>query len=1082
MAEPTPDPASPKRVVRRRDQLIDIGLEAASLSMLGFIAVGLLIHAGRREISRELAESWLRERGIDAVVVVDDLDASGFSGAIRVGPKGDPVFAADRIEVAYDLTAPWSGGPFALDTRAVRLVRPRLKASIDDQGRLNFGPLQPLIDEALAAPKDPKAQGPAILVENARLDLRTPGGLARITGDASLDDGKLLRFDGRLGRTRYATDDLVVEARGALLSARKRGERLTMSARFDLDALVREDLELGDAQGQIEADLAYPDLVRLSAVGPAEIRTAFTADAARLGATRASGATVSLALLGRLDGTLAQARFDGRMTSRVRGEELDAPDLSARDIGLELDLTKLAASRQGDRTAILTSGHVSADAAQALIGGAALRGASARIDMAGLILSADKAGAAASGPLAVQLGASRLASGGLALTSLAANAKGRISGPLSRPALTLSGSAGADSGVSGPDAERLAALLPDPADTRAGAQALRTFDLRAPAFDLTLRDGHTILALPRPITLTAANGVEASIAAPRGPLLDAVAGQARGGLSAAFSGGGLPNLKLDAPDWRMVDGTVNARIVLAGDHIDVPPLEGVAGQIDGQVALSGARSTFALAGCRPLTATRVLVGETPLSAPKLTLCPGEGPLLAVNDGAWTASARFRDLASSLDEAEATVEDGAGSLTASGRGAPQRAEVRLDQGVLRDAAETRRFNPIKTAGRLSLSNGLWTGTIDATTPVGQPLGRITLRHDLARARGRAELDASKLAFAKDGLQPGDLSPLASWATQASGPASFTGLFVWDADGMTSQGRLVASKIDFTSPIGFVATLDGTVDFTSLTPLVSAPDQSLKIVRIDSLVPLEGFAAAFSLGAESLHISSAAFQAAKGRVSIEPTDVPLDPGKPIRGVIVVRHLDLGELIAASSLVEKIQLDAVVDGRLPFELSPKGFRFLDGKVFAIQPGRLAISREALTGVQAGVQGQDGDSPGAPKPPASPDAPVNAIQDFAYQAMENLAFTALEAGVTSTDKGRLAILFHIKGEHDPKVPEKARIGLMDLIRGSAFNKRIPLPAKTPVDLTLDTSLNFDELLEAWRRAYKGEDPEAPRSAPVQP
>jgi hypothetical protein len=35
------------------------------------------------------------------------------------------VFSADRIEVAYDLAAPWSGGKFALNTRAVRLVRPR---------------------------------------------------------------------------------------------------------------------------------------------------------------------------------------------------------------------------------------------------------------------------------------------------------------------------------------------------------------------------------------------------------------------------------------------------------------------------------------------------------------------------------------------------------------------------------------------------------------------------------------------------------------------------------------------------------------------------------------------------------------------------------------------------------------------------------------------------------------------------------------------------------------------------------------------------------------------------------------------
>ncbi len=1082
MAEPTPDPAPPTRAFRRRERLIDAGLEAVSLSMLAFIAVGLLAHGGRREISRELAQSWLRERGIDAVVVVDDLDASGFSGSVLLGSKSDPIFAADRIEVAYDLTTPWNGDGFAVDTRAVRLVRPRIKASLTEQGGLNFGALQPLIDEALASPKDPKATGPAILVENARLDLRTPGGLARVTGDASLDNGKLLRFDGRLARMRYATGDLVIEARGALLSARKRGERLTVAASFDIDALVQPALELDDAQGQIDADLAYPDLVKLSATGPAEVRLALKAASARAGATRINDAATTLALLGVLDGTLTQGRFEGQVTGKARGETLRTQGLDARDISLDLNLTQVAASRLGEKIAVQTRGHVQAEAGHALASGAALREVSARLDLAGLILSADKAGAVVSGPLALQLGASRLASGGLALNSLAVEARGRVAGPLTHPILTASGSAGADSGVAGPDAERLAAALPDPADARAVAQALQTFDLRAPAFDLTLRDGRTILALPRPITLTAANGVRASLAAPRGPLLDALAGQMRGGLVADLSGGGLPTLRLEAPDWRMEGGALSSRLAITGDGVDYAPLDGLAGRIEGVATMAGSRFSFTLAGCQPLTAKRILIGETPLSAPKVTVCPGAGPLLTLNDGAWTASARFSDLTTALDEAQVAVEDGGGGLNASGGGGAMRADVKLDTGRLRDAAETRRFNPINAAGRLSLSNGLWTGAIDATTPVGQPLGRIIIRHDVAQARGRAEIDASKLAFVKDGLQPGDLSPMAAWATQASGPASFTGLFAWDADGMKSSGRLAANRIDFTSPIGFVATLDGTIDFISLTPLVSAPDQTLKIVRIDSIIPLEGFAAAFSLGAEALNISSAAFEAAKGRISIEPTEVSLDPDKPIRGVIVVEHLDLGELIAASSLVEKIQLDAVVDGRLPFELSARGFRFLDGRIRAIQPGRLAISREALTGVQAGVQGQDSDSPGAPAPPPSPDAPVNAIQDFAYQAMENLSFATLEAGVNSTDQGRLAILFHIKGEHDPKVAEKARIGLLDLIRGSAFNKRIALPAKTPVELTLDTSLNFDELLQAWRRAYKGEDPEASRSAPVQP
>ncbi|MDB5454450.1 MAG: hypothetical protein JWP92_35, partial [Caulobacter sp.] len=135
------------------------------------------------------------------------------------------------------------------------------------------------------------------------------------------------------------------------------------------------------------------------------------------------------------------------------------------------------------------------------------------------------------------------------------------------------------------------------------------------------------------------------------------------------------------------------------------------------------------------------------------------------------------------------------------------------------------------------------------------------------------------------------------------------------------------------------------------------------------------------------------------------------------------------------------------------------------------------ALASVQTGAS--PADSPGAP----APQVPVNAIQEFAYQAMENLQFDTLSAGVNSTDQGRLSVLFHIKGEHDPKIAEKAKIRLLDLVRGTAFQRRIPLPAKTPVDLTLDTSLNFDELLAAWRRSWLDDTAADPaRSAKVQP
>jgi hypothetical protein len=70
------------------------------------------------------------------------------------------------------------------------------------------------------------------------------------------------------------------------------------------------------------------------------------------------------------------------------------------------------------------------------------------------------------------------------------------------------------------------------------------------------------------------------------------------------------------------------------------------------------------------------------------------------------------------------------------------------------------------------------------------------------------------------------------------------------------------------------------------------------------------------------------------------------------------------------------------------------------------------------------------------------------------------------------------VRGRHDPPRAEQARIGLLDLLRGRAFDKRIPLPKGTPVNLTLDTSLNFDELMATYMELNRrsGE-----RSEPVQ-
>ncbi|WP_165191051.1 intermembrane phospholipid transport protein YdbH family protein [Caulobacter soli] len=1093
MAEPpTPEtkPEAPQARARRA-ALLDAGLEAMSLAALAFVAIGFSAYAGRREISRELALAWLNDKGIEATLELDDLDATGFAGAIRLGPQNAPVFSAERIEVAYDLASPWTGGKFALNTRAVRLVRPRINARLDANG-LNFGSLQPLIDDVLKSPAEPTAPGPAILIEDARVLLRTPGGPARLTGDASLDDGQLLRFDGRLGAMRYATQDLSFETEGALIKARKRGDRLTLDVQLALKALSAGQLDLTEAQGSLQADLTYPDLKKLSMVGPAEARLAIKARGAEVEAASLGGLEANLNVAGLLSGDLKRGGLTGKTTLHARGERLTAQGLDSRDVVADLDLSNLALTYDPGGVRGSARTRLAANADRAVAGGAALSRTALEVQSSSLTLVSDKARTSVSGPLSVAAGSGRAAMGGVVLSSLAADAKGRFSAGTDGIALALDAHADADGAMTGLDAQRVTAALPNPDYAQAAARALSRFELSAPALKLGTTDGQTTLSLPRPLALTAAGGARVTLSAPGGPLLAARDGAAHGAAAVVLGGGELPDITLKAPNWRSDASGLASDVVVAGS-LDVPPFIGVAGTLAGRAQLAGGGLTIRLNRCTPMTAKAIAMGEPPISDVTFALCPTAQPLVVAANGIWRASVLIQDGAALVNVAQARLEGVNASFVGGGRGFDV-AQVKVTSGrVVEASTEGKRFETIGATGEVDLARGQWIGALDGKTLDGHPLGRVTIRHDVASGRGQADIDASKLVFAKGGLQPLGLTPLAAVARDAEGPAAFTGSFHWAGEVMTSEGRASTPGLDFKSPLGQVHRLKGQIVFDSLAPLTAPPGQVLTIDSVDAIVPIQAVQASFGLGAEALHLETTTFEASKGKITIEPFDVPLDGKGVMKGVVNIAGLDLGQLVAGSSLADKIKMEAIVDGRLPFEASAAGFRFVDGKVYATGPGRLSIAREALGQVDAGQGAVDPNDPLTVKK----DVPVNAIQDFAYQAMENLHFETLEAGVSSTDQGRLGVLFHIKGEHDPKVAEKAKIGLMELLNGSAFQRRIPLPAKTPVDLTLDTSLNFDELLAAAQRAWADAQaraasspsvasptvpPPAPRSDAVQP
>jgi hypothetical protein len=416
-----------------------------------------------------------------------------------------------------------------------------------------------------------------------------------------------------------------------------------------------------------------------------------------------------------------------------------------------------------------------------------------------------------------------------------------------------------------------------------------------------------------------------------------------------------------------------------------------------------------------------------------------------------------------------------SLSGAGSGKPS-GSIALTAARLTDAAAPVRFSPLVLSGRFVLADDRISGPLDVAV-ASRPgkLATLSVLHDLPASEGRAILDTTRLTFVAGGLQPGDVAPaLKAFATKAAGPLDVSAQVGWGPRGIGGSARIAADGLDFDTTGGRITGLKGSVDFPAMTPVaVTAPDQHLTAVRYQSAVAATDIDLRFALDGEAFRIAGARATVAKGSVSLDPLELPLAPGKTSSSVLHADSVDLGEIVSGLNLADSVTIEARVQATLPFSLTPQGLRFSNGRIAAVGPGRLSVKRSALTGVATGAATAQSSAPGAP-PPAP--VPTNAVQDFAYQALENMAFEQLDATVDSRPMGRLGVVFHIKGKHDPAKPQDARIGMVDLARGTAFDKPIPLPSGTPVDLTLDTSLNFDDLMAAYGRLGRSDAVQAPK------
>lgn len=1019
--------------------------------VLVVIVVGIVAYLTRNAIAHRLAASWLKDRGLAYSIDVQSLSLSGFTGKVRIGDPTHPELVIPRVVVAYEIASPLGHTPFKVTTKSIRLISPSVRIGWDGR-RLQLGSLAKVLAALSRQPPDPHSPKPDLIIQQGSARIDIPGGVIRLDADALVRQGRLTSFSGRIepANLRSKTSRLTVS--GGPIDAIRHGQDLILNAATDL-SIVAPGFAVD--QGALKISAVVPS-------DPANFAGRATADADFTGAVRTAQAAASdihahLSFRGDVSPKPQSACLNGVLAAQGQARLLTITGIPIRNPTVRANLSSLRVLCSRGAVSIQASGAGAFDGGGISYRDVGIDGVSGSLSVHRLVAEfgstkptwrADFRGdAVARGITAFEGRLDRL------------NAS--LSGTVNERALQADATLGASGGLAAAPASRLAGKIPilgAEAPYRTAIESgLRGFTLQPVRGHLSVTDMGNDVRLADPIVVQSKSGGRLDITSIKSDALISTRGStASGALGLKVQGGGLPDIRATLISWSSRNGAIAARMQLAA-RMNILSAHDAVLSADGQASFNRGRFTFDLTRCEDETATEILIGGIQTTGFSGSVCPTSAPLISSEARGWRVRGRLEKGAGHLPLPDILATKAAADFDLSGDAqGPRAGSVTLDAIETHDAQTPHRFSTMTSRGRLILAAGVWRGQFETWSAAGHSLALESLHHDVASGLGEAKIDAGNLNFVANGVQPTEISPMLDFARKAAGRASFGGQFSWSPSGMTSTGDLTLMGIDVISPLGPLQALAGGVHFTSLAPISTLPGQRLTVAKIDAIVPLERLETTFTLSPTDITIENASMTVANGRISSEPMHVAFAPDAALSGALDLDHVDLGQVIAATSLSQSVKLSAVVDGRIAFGNSPKGFEITSGHLVAVKQGRLSILRSALQNVQ---------TPGA----AGAVVPPNAIQDLAFQAMEDLAFDQLEATLESRPAGRLGILFHIKGRHDPPHRVEANLKIADLIKGTAFKQSIPLPSGVPINLTLDTSLNFHEILAALQEFWRG-------------
>ncbi|MBS0482472.1 MAG: YdbH domain-containing protein [Proteobacteria bacterium] len=313
---------------------------------------------------------------------------------------------------------------------------------------------------------------------------------------------------------------------------------------------------------------------------------------------------------------------------------------------------------------------------------------------------------------------------------------------------------------------------------------------------------------------------------------------------------------------------------------------------------------------------------------------------------------------------------------------------------------------------------------------RPVVEAAIVHDLDTGTGHADLLVPGLVFDRK-MQPDTLTALALGViANAEGTVSGTGRVDWNETAITSTGRFTTDGLDFAAAFGPVKGASGTVVFTDLLGLVTAPNQHLKIASINPGIEATDGDVSFKLEPDRLLVvNGATWPFLDGQMQLKPSRMVLGASEVRRFTLHVTGIEAARFIERMGMAN-LSAHGLFDGDLPLVFDADGGRIEGGMLISRPPGGNVSYVGALTYKDMG-----------------------AITNFAFQALRSIDYRRMQIAMD--------------GQLEGEIVTRVRFDGVTQGRGAKRNFVTRRFANLPIQFNVNVRAPFQKLVGTFRSLY---------------